>query len=422
MILVLAFSIVCGNRQEKSIFELCFFSGFVLFCYNVCRGVAMDENKERFELGPIRPPSEVESLMLRVTRNCPWNNCTFCGLYKDTKFSVRSKDQVFRDIDLIKECVDLFLASSELPVPEQQAKLSAFLDTLQGTDKWAFHTARSWIENRMESVFLQDANTLVIKPNDLVEILNHLKKQFPHEKRITSYARSQTITRISDEDLKRIADAGLNRIHIGMESANDQILEIIKKGATKEIHIEGGQKVIRAGIQLSEYFMPGLGGATLSRENALDSADALNQIKPDFIRMRTLAVKKGLQLYDTYQEGVLMRATDIQVAQELLLFIESLEQMNSTIKSDHIINLLPEVEGNLQRDKNRMVSVLTEFLNLDRDEQILYQVGRRMGYMRSTKDLQIAQRRETAESVIYQNGITAENIDSFVEQRISQYI
>ncbi len=400
-----------------------------MFIHLVCgiliipnRGEAMNENQTGFELGPIRPPSEAESLMLRVTRNCPWNNCTFCGLYKDKKFSVRQNEQVFRDIDLVKETVDILLSSERLTVEEQNHALSAYLDTLQGTDKWAFQTARSWIENRMESVFLQDANTLVIKPNDLVEILNHLQKQFPHEKRITSYARSQTISRISDKDLSRIAQAGLNRIHIGMESANDQILEIIKKGSTKAIHIEGGQKVKRAGIQLSEYFMPGLGGADLSRENALDSADALNQIKPDFIRMRTLAVKRGLQLFETYEQGILTRATDVQVTQELLLFIESLESMDSTIKSDHIINLLPEVDGHLQRDKSKMVSVLTDFLNLNRDEQILYQVGRRMGYMRSTKDLQITQRRETAESVIYQNGITAENIDSFVEQRINQYI
>jgi len=382
----------------------------------------MNDDQNSFELGPIRPPSEAKSLMLRVTRNCPWNKCTFCGLYKNESFSVRPKEQIFRDIDLIKEAVDILSESSLLSPTEKKVKLSIYLNTLQGTDKWAFHTARSWIENEMESVFLQDANTLVIKPNDLVDILNYLHKQFPHQKRITSYARSQTVSKMSDTNLLAIANAGLNRIHIGMESANDQILKIIKKGASKVIHIEAGQKVKHAGIELSEYFMPGLGGVKLSRENALDSADALNQINPDFIRVRTLAVKKELQLFDTYKEGVMTRTTDLQMAEELLLFIESLQDIDSTIKSDHIINLLPEVEGSLREDKSKMVSVITSFLNLSRDEQILFQVGRRMGYMQSTNDLQIVQRRQAAESIMFQNSVTDKNIDRFVEQRINQYI
>jgi len=43
-----------------------------------------------FEVGVYRPPSEGGSfsLLLRITRNCPWNRCAFCNMYKTEKFEV----------------------------------------------------------------------------------------------------------------------------------------------------------------------------------------------------------------------------------------------------------------------------------------------------------------------------------------------
>ena len=128
---------------------------------------------------------------------------------------------------------------------------------------------------------------MIVKPDDLIKILNHARESFPQVERITTYARSHSLARISAEDMTRIAAAGLNRIHVGMESAADEVLNFIKKGVDKEAHILAGKKVKAAGIELSEYFMPGLGGAQFSKENALESADAINQINPDFIRIRT---------------------------------------------------------------------------------------------------------------------------------------
>ena len=154
----------------------------------------------------------------------------------------------------------------------------------------AFHSALNWVRSGMQSVFLQDANTLVIKPDDLVAILEYLRQVFPQVERVTSYARSHSVARISDEDMAHLAGAGLNRIHIGMESGADDVLEFIKKGVDQKTQIVAGQKVKSAGIELSEYFMPGLGGRLYSRENALETAEAINKINPDFIRIRTLAI------------------------------------------------------------------------------------------------------------------------------------
>ena len=212
-----------------------------------------------FETGPIRPPSEAASLMLRVTRNCPWNQCKFCGLYKGKKFSTRPVAHVKQDIDMLKKQIDRIetaMASQDCA----SANLRAVIDGTIKEEHASLHSALSWHRGGMASVFLQDANTLIIKPDELLEILNHLKQLFPQIQRITSYARSHTIARIRDADMARFAAAGLNRIHIGMESAADEVLKFVKKGVDKETHIKAGQRVKRAGIQLSEYFMPGLGG------------------------------------------------------------------------------------------------------------------------------------------------------------------
>ena len=245
---------------------------------------------EGFEIGPIRPPSEAKSLLVRLTRNCPWNRCKFCGLYKGKKFSIRPKEHVIKDLELIKKCIDTIKEANQANSRNRQVLLNQLVDSLGNQGQAAFLSAISWYRNGMKSIFFQDANCMIIKPDNMVDILTYIRDNFPQVERITSYGRSDTLARISDENFARFAKAGLNRIHVGMETGSDKILELVKKGATKEIHILAGQKVKRAGIELSEYFIPGLGGVEYSRENALETADALNQINPDFIRIRTLAV------------------------------------------------------------------------------------------------------------------------------------
>ena len=151
-----------------------------------------------------------------------------------------------------------------------------------------------------------------------VQVLRHLTETFPQIKRITSYARSHTIARIKDADLARMKAAGLNRIHVGLESGSDSILAMIKKGSDKEKHILAGQKVKKASIELSEYYMPGLGGKRLSREHALETADALNRINPDFIRLRTLALPENIALFEAVQTGALTPMNDVEIAEEIL--------------------------------------------------------------------------------------------------------
>ena len=361
----------------------------------------------RFEQGPIRPPSEANSLLLRVTRNCPWNQCTFCSLYKGQKFSQRANEDILRDLDAISLAIQLIRAGE----PGRE-----------NLDPWVMLSAENWLRNGMESLFLQDANTLIVKPVDLIVILVAIRERFPEVRRITSYARSQTILRIADADLKKLADAGLNRIHIGMESGADSILKMIKKGADKATHIAAGLKVKIAGIELSEYIMPGLGGLEHSEENALATADALNQINPDFIRIRTFGLAEGAQMAEDYRAGRFLKAGDLAVAKELLLLIKNLEGIESTILSDHILNLLPEVSGVLPRDKAAIMKVIEDFIALPADEQMVYIIGRRLGIMNGVGDLKRAERRGYAMAFIETNGITPESMDYYASELMKQYI
>jgi len=380
------------------------------------------EEYEGLELGPIRPPSEAQSLMLRITRNCPWNNCTFCGLYKGQKFSIRPVSHIIKDIDVIRYYVDeiqKIMAQSDGEAHRQYMNL---VSGQPESDQMALHAALIWVQGGMQSIFLQDANTLIIKPDDLVEILNYVQKSFPNVERITSYARSHTIARISDDDMARIAVAGLNRIHIGMESACDEVLDFVKKGVDKKTHIIAGQKVKRAGIELSEYFMPGLGGVTLSRENALETADALNQINPDFIRIRTLGLPENIELYKDFQSGAFIKPGDVPVAEELLLLLDNLNGITSTVKSDHILNLFQEVEGRLPEDKERMTAPLRTFLAMPPEEQLIYMVGRRTGIFSKLEDLHDSELRNHAEKARTAHRVTLDNVDDFTLEMMKRFI
>jgi hypothetical protein len=380
------------------------------------------EKYQGFEQGPIRPPSEAYSLLVRVTRNCPWNRCTFCPVYKDTRFSIRPKDHVIKDIDSVYRSVEIIqkTAREEGNVPLTEIRKAS--GNGDNVDPLAFNAALNWARDGMRSVFIQDANSLIIKPSDLVEILKHLKTRFPWVERITSYARSHTIARISDDNLKAIKNAGLNRIHIGLESGSDKVLKMTQKGVTKEAHIKAGLKVKKAGMELSEYVMPGLGGKAYSKEHAVETADALNRINPDFIRLRTLAIPNSVSLYDDFETGRFEKCSDLMMAKEVLLFIESLNGITSVLKSDHILNLFQNLEGKLPENKEDMLDIVRRFLGMTPDRQCVYQVGRRLGYFSRLSDMENPRRLDRAEKACKQFGITPENVDEVIDELMKRFI
>ncbi len=376
-----------------------------------------DEIYQGFEQGPIRPPSESRSLLLRITRNCPWNHCRFCPVYKGTPFSIRPVAHVKRDIDLIHSCIAL--------LDDSAGSLTAFGSGSQNPralDPMAWQAALHWRTSGKKTVFLQDANSLIIKPAHLLDILRHLQARFPEIRRVTSYARSSTIVRIADEFLAAMREAGLNRIHIGMESGSDEVLKIMRKGATRDKHILAGQKIKNAGMELSEYYMPGLGGRRLRETHARETARALNRINPDFIRLRTLAIPSGIPLYEDYRNGGFDKPTDVMMAEEILIFLESLHGITSTIRSDHILNLLPEIDGTLPDDHDRLIATVKTFLSLTPEQQCLFQLGRRLGIFAGLQDLHNPLKVSRVEGLCRDHGITPDNVDAVIEDLMRRFI
>jgi hypothetical protein len=341
-----------------------------------------------FEQGPIRPPNESRSLLLRTTRNCPWNRCLFCPVYKNKKFSLRSVNEIKTDIQTARNMADSIQALSQKMGFSGVASERVINHILSDPAcRSSYRNVAVWLYYGTHACFLQDADNLIMKTDDLVEVLEFLREKFPDIRRVTTYSRSRTVVRKSVDALKKIRNAGLDRVHIGLESGYDPLLKLMKKGVSAAQHIEAGKKLMEAGIELSEYVMPGLGGQEMWEGHAIETAKVLNLINPNFIRIRSLRVPEHVPLHKKLKEGSFLLQTDDMLAEELHRFIETLNGISSTITSDHIMNLLEEVTGNLPEDRAAMLSVIEKYQALSNQDRLIYRAGRRGGAYHSTDDL-----------------------------------
>ena len=288
---------------------------------------------ESFELGPIRPPSEAFSLLLRLTRNCSWNRCRFCGIYKDQRFELRPVDEIKQDIQAVKHIYDQIVALAwKNGMPGQLQETARMV--LSRRPEQAVYNVALWLYGGGQNVFLQDANTLIMRTHELAEVLRFLKETFPNINRITSYGRSKTAAKKTLEELTELHEAGLTRLHIGLESGSDTVLKLMDKGVTATEQITGGRKVVESGISLSEYVLLGLGGRGLWQEHAIETARVLSAIDANFIRIRTLSISPALPMHADVADGRWVPTTDEEMVAELRLLIEHLD-CNSNFVSDH---------------------------------------------------------------------------------------
>jgi len=360
---------------------------------------------------------------LRVTRNCPWNKCEFCPVYKGAKFSKRSVEEVKEDIRAMAWWTEKAVGESctlGYGGKLDERSIPAVYSRYQGISY--MHSILVWMTGGGKTSFLQDADNLILKTEDLTEILLTLRETFPQLERVTTYSRSRTVAKKSAEELKTIHEAGLNRVHIGMESGSDKVLEKVKKGVTQKQHIEAGKMVREAGMELSEYIMPGLGGKELSDEHARETAKALSAINPHFIRIRSLGIREGIILYDRYREGEFEPMNDIENAHELRKTIEHLDGIDSRIVSDHILNLLPEVEGKLPGDKERILAVIDRFLNLPEEDRLTYVVGRRFGLFEGIRDLADPSRSAAARQALDKLREEGDDVHTTIRETVSRFI
>ena len=386
----------------------------------------MQPELKTFEQGPIRPPNEARSLLLRITRNCPWNHCLFCPVYKDRKFSLRTVDEIKEDILTARSMADEITAlSQKLGFDGQvnQQVISAIFSDSSFSDQ--HRQIAAWLYNRTGACFLQDADNLIMKTDSLVAVLEFLTEKFPEIKRITTYSRSKTVMKKSVDSLKKIRAAGLDRIHIGLETGYDPLLKLMKKGVTGAQHVEAGKRLIEAGMEVSEYVMPGLGGQEMWKEHAIETARVLNRINPHFIRLRSLRVPPRIPLYEKLQDGTFTMQTDDMAAEEIRLFIATLDGITSTVTSDHMMNLLEEISGKLPDDKERMLKVVDDYQGLTETDRLIYRTGRRGGAFRSTADLKnepatYRKLKALVDDIVAKSG--SEGVEKFINEMVDQYI
>ena len=346
-----------------------------------------------YEMGPIRPPSEGrdQSLLIRATRNCPWNRCRFCPVYKGRRFEYRSVAEVKQDIDAARALAgELKAASWRLGLgggidrTVLQSVVSANPGVYGGSADPAgaemcvasLVNVGNWLATGGRTVFLQDADSLIMRAPELLEVLRYLKAGFPGIERVTSYARASTAARRSPAQLAELREAGLSRLHVGLESGADEVLQYMEKGVTAEAHIRGGRAVVEAGMSLSEYVMPGLGGRRWSEKHALESARVLNAIEPEFIRLRSLGVRSNTPLHQQMGSAQFQILDEDEMVQEIGLLIENLH-CRSYLASDQMSNLLWEVEGRLPEDKPAMLNTISAYLSRPPMDRLSFCLERR---------------------------------------------
>jgi radical SAM superfamily enzyme YgiQ (UPF0313 family) len=281
-------------------------------------------NYLRYE-GPIyRPPSEANSLLVQATIGCPWNKCTFCMVYKNgPKFRIRPVKEIKEDLLWVKN-------NCKYPI---------------------------------RTLFFPSGNTIIMKTEDLIEILKYTKQLFPNIKRITIYGSSQYIVKKGLNDMIRIAKTGLSRIHVGLESGDDAVLKRVKKGSTADIHVNAGNIVKQAGIELSEYVVIGLGGKERTKEHIDKTIEVLTKIDPDFIRIRTFLPKINTPILEEIKSGEFQVLSPHEALMETYILIKNLK-VSSKVYSDHYTNYI-NVNGKLPEERQSMLTIIDDALKKD---------------------------------------------------------
>lgn len=272
-------------------------------------------------------------MLVRVTRGCAWNRCTFCGMYRQLKLELRTPEEIEKDLASLRQ-----------------------------------------IYPRADSVFLADSDSL-IHPK-LPEIVRLVTRAFPEAARITSYVRLNTLRKKKAPWLAELREAGLSRLHAGLESGSARILERTRKGIDPEKAISGSRAAIEAGFELSLYVLCGLGGEDDWEEHADGTAEVVRAVWPHFVRLRTLILLPESDLATEHRRGRFEPASALTRLREVRLFLQGLKGKTRPlhIASDHFSNLVwadkrriyDGIEGVLPGDGPAMLAELDLAIELGR--------------------------------------------------------
>lgn len=263
-----------------------------------------------------RPPGEWRSFLVQATIGCSHNGCTFCGMYKGKKFRIRSMDDIIGDI----------------------------------REAAAFY-------NQYEKVFLCDGDAIVLKTEDLLEIIGEIKKDFPHCRLISTYAGPRSTLSKTPEELKILHEAGLGRAYLGIETGMEALLKSTNKGVTRAEMLEAGLRLRNAGIDLWGIILIGLGGKPLSMENARETAKIINEMQPNHLSAMNYTPVEGTKLGNQALRGEFQVLSAKESLMETAELIRNLEVSGMHFTSDHASNYLP-LKGTLNEDREKLLRLI----------------------------------------------------------------
>ena len=273
---------------------------------------------DTFDTPVFRPPSEARSFILRVTRGCAHNKCTYCNMYRGVPFQILKDEEISRQIAL----------------------------------------AAHYGKDKVRRVFLADGDALVLPTAKILKILQALRDTFPKLQRVSSYAAPKDILRKSEEELRQLKEAGLQLLYYGMETGDDITLKAVNKGVNGEEAIEAGRRVTASGMKLSIMVILGLAGKEGSKRHALETAKAINIMKPTMWSALCLMLYRGSELLDQFERGEFNPLSPAECMEELYTIMENVnlpEDKHCLFRSNHISNYIP-LAGTLPKDKNRLLA------------------------------------------------------------------
>lgn len=293
--------------------------------------------------------------------------------YQSKRFKRRTIEEIKTDIDNAAILNDYIM---DFGIIDQVTLIKA-LSQYPSLKNCIYHLACWHLYTNASTAFIGGANPLLYDSTFLNNVITYLKEKFPSITRVTSYGRAITASKKDNNYFKQLHEAGLDRIHVGLESGSDNVLKFINKGVSSEEHIIGGQKIKDGGISLSVYIMPGLGGKKWTLKHAMETARVINEIEPEFVRLRTLEIFPLTPLYDKLKSGQFTELSEEEVVKEIRILIENINS-NTTVTSDSAANLLTDILGKLPGDKEKILRIINNYLSLNPEEKLSFSLSKRL--------------------------------------------
>ncbi len=282
-----------------------------------------------------RPPYEAASLLLEVTAGCTHHKCKFCTLYKDLPFRFRMSSIKVMEADL-QEAQEVY---------------------------------KHWGRRGALRVFLTGANPFVLSYEKLAEIAGLIHRYLPSVKSIGSFARITDITPKNDEELARLHNMGYDGLTIGIETGDDEALRFMDKGYASSDIIRQCQRLDRAGMQYSFFYLTGISGAGRGETGAKLTADICNKLHPVRVGANMLTIYPDSGLYEEIKQGNWQEESELEKYREVKTLMEHLD-IKTVFAALGASNAF-QLQGNLPEDKEKLLSVLDEIITTVSEEELL---------------------------------------------------